>query len=128
MGPFAANQSEHASSKCKQPQILISPFYKKKKKKFSLTNVNMHLQSAYPIFVILKKIARSLFTNHILYNQIKFSFDLFLKKIDLCVDFPPTNKEIFGNCLVWNWAQFYKEITHLFLERRWEHAHYHWIE
>ena len=89
----------------------------------SVTWTKLDLVESYWIFddtfrTLLKN--RSLFSNHTLSNQIQFSLDMFLKKSDSCGFFPQLKKRSWRNCHIWNWAQFCKEIAHLFLEKRWE--------
>lgn len=46
-----------------------------------------------------------------------YSLNMFLKKSNL---FSQLTKRFWWKCHIWNWAQFCKEIPHLFLEKRWE--------
>lgn len=95
----------------------------------SVTWTKLDLVESYWIFddifcTFLKN--RSLFTNHTLSNQIKFSLDTFLKKSDSCGFFPQLRKRSWRNCHIWNWAQFCKELARLFLEKRVRRAVYHY--
>ena len=56
------------------------------------------------------------FCQHPEHANISFSFDMFLKISDSCGFFPQLKKRSWRNCHIWNWAQFCKEIAHVFLK------------